>query len=178
MLFQHSLIEDIVSGRKTQTRRPWGKDDFFFEGAVRRWKPSINNPSTAILRWRIGQDYAVQPGRGECGLHYGDLPMLTAIPDWATNDDPIRIQITDIRHEDVRDISEADARAEGFANRLEFWRVWTSIYDKPALKKIENIISRIGSTEDERNRVAHKSLFERPAARYGAWALTFEVVHP
>ena len=75
---------------------------------------------------------------------------------------PLRIRITDIRREDVRKISEADARAEGFTSSLEFLRVWCGMHDKGAIKA-----SQAGD---------YLMLGARPAALYDAWALTFEAV--
>ena len=47
MIFQPELVELILAGRKTQTRRLAGIND---------------------CRYQVGRDYAVQPGRGKKGV--------------------------------------------------------------------------------------------------------------
>jgi len=72
-----------------------------------------------------------------------------------------RIRITNIRRQDVREIDAYDARAEGFATWMSFLDTWLLMHDKPMLSKWEHWIKR---------------LEDRPAERYQAWALTFELV--
>ena len=72
-----------------------------------------------------------------------------------------RIRITDIRREDVSNISFEDAVAEGFPDEFEFMRTWLKMYDKQVFR-------------DEYWGL--KTLAARPAERYDAWALTFELV--
>jgi hypothetical protein len=107
--------------------------------------------------------------------------------DWLLSYDfkPLRIRITAIRREDVRTISEADAKAEGFSNRFEFFEVWCGFHDKPAPTKhteltADTVFDIVRSwdpqyampyLEDWKN----QTLDKRPADRYTAWALTFEV---
>lgn len=72
-----------------------------------------------------------------------------------------RIQITRIRCEDVREINACDARAEGFDTWMNFLDTWLSMHDKPMLNKWEHWIKR---------------LEDRPAERYRAWVIEFELV--
>ncbi len=166
MIFQHTW-EKVLSGEKVQTRRialpePDGTGDYPCEMiawpmgimAVQRIKPCQD-------RWRIiyqvGKTYAVQPGRGK--------PAVA------------RIQITDIRREDVRNISDGDAKAEGFDSVPSFYFVWASIHDKAYVKAIATL-----NPADTWIPSIHgpwgAGLSRRPAALYDAWVLTFKLVQP
>lgn len=161
MLFQHSLIETITSGRKTQTRRPFRPTDQQAGDTVRRQTKTAGNYR---VHYVIGQSYAVQPGRGKPGI--------------IIDGKPLRIELKNICLEDVRTISEPDAIAEGFAGRLEFWQIWANIYeDRPTLTKLNNLVERLpGGDRVDLERVAGELLAARPLDRYQAWALTFKVV--
>lgn len=58
-------------------------------------------------RYRVGKTYAIQPGRGK--LAVGRIRILSA-----------RLHV-------LEDISDADVRAEGFANREEFLKAYQNI---------------------------------------------------
>jgi hypothetical protein len=144
MIFQHTWAS-VLNGTKTQTRRLVKPGQELT--LVGLW-PTTGTPRygvTAGLRmiYAEGQTYAVQPGRGQKSV--------------------ARVRITNIRREDVRAISETDAKAEGFSSPSQFLRVWCEMHDKPALYPTdEGMLILVDG---------------RPAARYDAWALTFEVVN-
>lgn len=111
MIFDTYHIELIARGKKTQTRRvvKAGETEGW-DGYVR----SINEVytrrllklatedtplETYRLKWQVGRDYAVCPGRGK--------------PCAVVNGKPLRIRITGIRREKLNDISPDDVRAEG-----------------------------------------------------------------
>lgn len=91
MIFSPELARLVVRGKKTMTRR--------------RVKPDENR-----CRYRVGHDYAVQPGRGQ-----------TAIA---------RLVVVDVDMQFLGDITGADARAEGFRNVADFARYWMRLYDR------------------------------------------------
>jgi hypothetical protein len=124
-------IDEIIRGTKTQTRRIVKEGEFAVHtkypngvyssrmviGEVKKWYP-IDKPDTATLKWQVGRDYAVSPGRGKPGVwwreattHYPPLWTEFFIDELGWH--PLRIRITAIRQEYVQDISEEDAIAEG-----------------------------------------------------------------
>lgn len=89
MQFKPDLAEKSVKGEKTMTRR-----------LVKEGERMINLPSGKVVygangrvKWRVGQTYAIQPGRGVAAIG--------------------RFTLLDIRRERVQEISEPEARAEG-----------------------------------------------------------------
>lgn len=122
MIFKQ--IDEILRGEKTQTRRNVKPNEY---GAI-----PLNNPSTYSLpanvqtvysgtrrKWQVGRDYAVQPKRGAFGIEFYPAPRVAQwremTPDRALDDRyrPVRIRITEIRMENLQDISRLDALAEG-----------------------------------------------------------------
>lgn len=168
MLFIHT-IDKVLSGQKTQTRRlvkpddtelikPLDTDLVFSEGdkLFTFYKATETRDITSVERngrhiYNVGQTYAVQPGRGK--------PAVA------------RIRITDIRCEDVREISAEDAKAEGFESVTHFLLVWTQMHDS-------KIYNRYPTTGQISLALEQGVIQDHPANRYQAWALTFELVQP
>ncbi len=159
MNFKYTWLK-VVDGTKTQTRRlikgvnltvdvhgtPGATDSPNF-GLLGPIK--VVTTETGRQLYEVGQVLAVQPGRGK--------PAVA------------RIRITAIRREDVREISDADVEAEGFETRLDFFDVWCDMHDHSFHKQyLYN--SDMGYEWND------YGLALRPAERYTAWALTFELV--
>lgn len=91
--FSHFLVEDILSGRKTQTRRLGKK------------------------RWNVGSIHKVTRDRFNPKAIFG------------------KVRILDVRQERIGDITEEDARAEGFDDRKTFLRIFHGLNHRrlPAL---------------------------------------------
>lgn len=109
-------------------------------------------------KYKIGKTYAVQPGGGQKAV--------------------ARIQILSIRREDVRQISDADVIAEGFTSAARFFDTWIGMHDPKLNQQIGHwFVSRRAavSAEDAAN-IYRIQMQSRPAERYDAWALTFEVM--
>lgn len=137
MIFQFTW-EKVLSGEKTQTRRlSTHHSGSYADGA---WF-AVYNTLTGYPVWQVGRDYAVCPGHGKAQV--------------------ARIEIVQIREEDVRNISDADVKAEGFADKFSFMRVWVSMHDKEIHKQ---------------QYWGLESIKERPAKFYSAWVLTFKLV--
>ena len=139
MIFRQ--IEEILAGRKTQTRRvvkpgevliqdvARGDDGYgpLFDAVVFR-QGEYPEPITDRLKWQVGRTYAVIPKRGQPALWWRppgpddiyESAFCIGKPDdadplWQ----PLRIRITAIRQERLQDISEDDVEAEGCA--LQAW---------------------------------------------------------
>lgn len=106
MIFQHTS-DDVLNGDKTQTRRIIKPGEYamvrIYEGY--EWQEAADadtwpfcdivsvHTSSGRVKWVVGKDYAVQPGRGKKAVG--------------------RIRVTRIWRERVQDITEDDAHAEG-----------------------------------------------------------------
>jgi hypothetical protein len=181
MLFQHT-VDKVLSGEKTQTRRlikanDKTRRDWHTLYAITKNRPlreiiqycspgdvgRVSSSDGILVEWTpkflIGKTYAVQPGRGQKAVG--------------------RIRITGIRCEDVREISAEDVRAEGFNDTFHFLWTWTQMHDKPAWNANQNTDFSDG---DESGWGSHPEMWvswlkgTRPAERYQAWVLEFELV--
>lgn len=185
MLFKEELALKIVLEVKTQTRRP------IKAGEELVGKFGIKTVlSNGRIKWQVGREYSVQYGRGlptrlwnqghQYLLPYHMYPEreFDAMNDdgrhWIGDEDfyPLKIRILDILFEDVRNISEDDAIAEGFEHaentaRWGFLETWASFYDKPFFKLLQ-------SSEMLRQ----YEIDARPYNLYQAWVLKFEMVKP
>lgn len=190
---------------KTQTRRivkpgefktPYGMavpDSYIHAVRAGRRKNGTEIPARDV--YRVGTTYAVQPGRGQNALYYKRTPHGLSVFDYDSipkderprnlkqylDDEwlPLRIRITAIRREDVRDISDKDARAEGFATPMHYLATWLSMHDRPMYRRLFARLIKAGgpwwtmlSSDYERGIMDY--LRSRPAHLYDAWVLTFE----
>lgn len=126
IIFNADMVRAILGGRKTQERRPVKYD---IAGRVRRarrcWHPEDPNAFNACPH----------------GMP-GDRLWVLNMPRWASR---ITLEITAVRVERVQDITEGDAKSEGFQRdfkpdeslgwgaglveaRYMFAEVWQSIY--------------------------------------------------
>ncbi len=175
MLFQPDLVDKIISGAKTQTRRLAKPGE-----TVSVWDSQIVGVYTATgrVRFALGKTYAVCPGRGKPTVFVARLRTTEGVESHLVTDDspplyqhmadPLRIRITAICREDVRSITQADAQAEGFEDRGEFWHVWTEMHDSRFYPTF-----RYASDTDQ---LREYGFYDRAPRHYDAWALTFEVV--
>lgn len=167
MNFKPELLAKILAGEKTQTRRPVQPG----QHAVYSLYPGDVDRIVMINQERRGkvygifQEYAICPGRGK--RHVARFKLLS------------------IREEDVRCISDDDVKAEGFAHRWEFFKVWCGFYDRKALKMhteisgetVFDIASRFPPDAEAQYLCDwSNALMKRDEKPYIAWALTFELV--
>jgi len=112
---------------KTQTRRLAMPGDIITSSSGEPHDHTIFSVErNGRLLYDVGRTYAVQPGRGKHALG--------------------RIRLRAIRREPAQDISEDDARAEGFASPEAFRKVWIEMYGRDALERpcYVLVIERIG----------------------------------
>lgn len=120
----------------------------------------MNNGRTVYL---VGQDYAVQPGRGQKSV--------------------ARIRITGIERYDVRTITPERAAKEGFSDTLDFLSVWCRMHDDPHMlfsdpngsELVWAIDETLSYWEETPRETVMEHMLNRPAAKYDAWFLTFEL---
>lgn len=106
MIFKPEMVERILAGKKTVTRRPVKYVRY------ERIQPfgGFTEPVEVAraCRYEVGKDYAVQPGRGEKAVG--------------------RIRIKDVRRGLLAGVDANDARLEGFQTAGEFRRYWADLY--------------------------------------------------
>lgn len=138
MLFKPQLIDKIVTGGKTQTRRPFNEGEYLKSVAGKMtWFTAKGR-----IKYQVGKTYAVQPGRGLATVRWHPALKVTIMSDafelvlahtgttLTEGFEPLRIHVLDIFTEDVREISCEDALAEGFTKQAEFMATWCNFYDK------------------------------------------------
>lgn len=117
MIFQHTWRQ-VISGSKTQTRRLRKPEESrqyithetplefipagFSTGDIMAVRHGNNYPQR--IKWSVGNTYAVQPAR--------TLPAVG------------RIEITNIRLTDVRQITTEEVYSEGFTLKDDFLSLW------------------------------------------------------
>lgn len=104
MIFQYTW-PSIVTEMKTATRRVVKVEEKAVRGKNNRIIAVTHNNR---LKWQVGATYAVQPARGHSQV--------------------ARIKLTRITSRQLGSITNAEARAEGFANRQEFFQTWEAIH--------------------------------------------------
>ena len=199
-IFKPELIDEIVAGNKTQTRRPVkpGEVPFVMAGDYEIAQTgnsiiTLDNLTIAgvrqngRLKYKVGRDYAIQPGRGKSCVWWHPRDKT-----WRTNADirrhyphggdvrinayvRLRYRLTEICAEDVRNISHADAVAEGFHTRpkIEFLKVWCSFYDPPMEDPMQDIID--SGQNAHTPEYTPEILKCRDDELYQGWVLTFEI---
>lgn len=114
MIFLPDHCKAIVEGRKTQTRRLQKVDHQFATGrespdrVYHTWMYS----GKKVLKWQVGKEYAVCPGRGKEGI--------------------ARIKLLGIGTDCVQGITEEDAKAEGV--NPEWISVGSKVFYAPSVQ--------------------------------------------
>ena len=104
-------IKQVLDGTKTQTRRQVKEDEWIIYDE-KDGKHRVMTPGNRV-KWRVGQDYAVIPGRGKKGI--------------VRDGKSVRYIITDIREEPLQAISHAEVKREGVQHLSQYVDLWNSI---------------------------------------------------
>lgn len=102
MIFKPEMVEKILAGEKTVTRRPAKTQMGDLVTATTRPE------AQAACRYEVGKTYAVQPGRGKKGV--------------------ARIRVLDVDRYELDLIGDIDAAREGFGGWEEFRDYWRALY--------------------------------------------------
>ncbi len=106
--FNDVMLEAVMDGRKTQTRRPIEPQPKVTEDGLRTlgaWQEGYSLSEQVCAAWRHGFVDVDCP--------YGEIGDIINITDKDCNIKG-RIEITDVWVQQINDISESDAKAEGF----------------------------------------------------------------
>ena len=206
MIFQHTWRK-VLGGEKTQTRRLVKDGEYLGKYLGKAWMETTVSLSNGKAKYQVMQTRVVQPSRNHPTLIYhpehpcygidiiepGDSHYQQAKSgEWNYRGQgyiQARIRITDIRREDVRNISYEDACAEGFKHKDgvadtiygNFLNTWCKMHDKKAVWKFDpQQVDYWINTGKRRELVGFDTVKEiiasRPAERYDAWVLCFELV--
>lgn len=107
MIFAHTL-DAVLDDSKTQTARVW-KDNYqpIYDGASNLIE--VRSRKTGNLIYYIGQEHAIQPGRGMHGVG--------------------RIRITHLARRDVTSFDIGDIALERLDNYASFIQLWNSMHN-------------------------------------------------
>jgi hypothetical protein len=160
VIFRPVLVDKILKGSKTVTRRPLKRyvppvsPWIVTKGGERRRRPipsTIEIGGVTFLRpYKVGKVLPIQKGRGK--------PAVT------------HVRITGLRTERVGAITHLDARAEGFRTTGEFKAYWTRLYDRAWVAAME-----LADPLDDIQLVAR---FDARHAATVVWVIAFETCEP
>jgi len=135
------MVRAILEGRKTETRRPVTEKHLFKLGIdPENAEPRLlrDLPQTPFGRpghrlW-VKEQWAEQEESPSI-LYRADVEHADGIkwkpamfmPKWASR---ITLRITSISVQYLQDITEREAKKEGFSSRMEFAKAWDEIYQK------------------------------------------------
>jgi uncharacterized protein YqfB (UPF0267 family) len=109
MIFQYTW-QKVLAGVKTQTRRVAKNSEALWATEQAGPMPEKVVRQGNRVKWRTGGRYAVQPGRNQKGRG--------------------RIELLDIRYQHLGNVTEEEAKAEGFSSLAEFIQAWTEIHGR------------------------------------------------
>lgn len=149
ILFSAPMVRAILDGKKTMTRRIYKTCFYSWQVGDRLWvKETYLIAQDDSINTKIIYA-ATDPNLLGIGFNYSvKCSSKTQLPIWRPSIfmprkySRIMLEITDIKRELLRDISEADAKREGFENRQEFLDYFEEI--NPVLKEQNPEVVAIG----------------------------------
>ena len=161
MIFTEESIKAIIENRKSQTRRivkdkindneypEWDENKKIIKVHHQSQSPITKGKFIGRTKWQVGKIYSVQAGRGKSVITYCRFCKKTWNESHALNNtdftghpiEPLRIRITEIRKARLEDISNNDAKSEGFLDEAHFMVAFCDInkikYNKTPLTGAE-----------------------------------------
>lgn len=149
ILFSAPMVRAILDGKKTMTRRIYKTCFYTWQVGDRLWvKETYLIAQDDSINTKIVYA-ATDPNLLGIGFNYSvKCSSKTQLPLWKPSIfmprkySRILLEITDIKREMLRDISEDDAKREGFDNRQEFIDYFEEI--NPVLKEQNPEVIAIG----------------------------------
>lgn len=149
ILFSSPMVRAILDGKKTMTRRIYKTCFYSWQVGDRLWvKETYLIAQDDSINTKIIYA-ATDPNLIGMGFNYSvKCSSKTQLPIWKPSIfmprkySRIMLEITDIKREALRDISEDDAKREGFDNRQEFLDYFEEI--NPVLKEQNPEVLAIG----------------------------------
>lgn len=149
ILFSAPMVRAILDGKKTMTRRIYKTCFYTWQVGDRIWvKETYLIAQDDSINTKIIYA-ATDPNLLGIGFSYSvKCSSKTQLPLWRPsifmprNYSRILLEITDIKREALRDISEADAKREGFDSRQEFLDYFEEI--NPEMKRQNPEVVAIG----------------------------------
>ena len=157
ILFSAPMVRAILDGKKTMTRRIYKTCFYTWQVGDRLWvKETYLIAQDDSINTKIVYA-ATDPNLLGIGFNYSvKCSSKTQLPLWKPSIfmprkySRILLEITDIKREMLRDISEDDAKREGFDNRQEFIDYFDEI--NPVLKEQNPEVIAIGFKVLESNK--------------------------
>jgi len=148
MNFTKEEVEKILLGEKTQCRCLVKEGEKFY---LEEFTLTASPLTTVInmnggVKWQVGKDYSVQAKRGGKGLWY--CPKCKIYGEQIREvygmcehncEAKLRVKVKSIRKERILDISEADAKKEGYKNCINFVENFAGLNAKHLPKEIKNL---------------------------------------
>lgn len=189
MIFQQTW-EQVIEGTKTMTSRPDKPGDISLQELIEDGSFGIYEVRRhKRLLWRVGNTYAVTPGRGRHTIWYRDHGQTKLVWDMTGKEPvdkaarhyldykPARIKILKISRYDIRHAGSATIAAEGFDSELDFMLAWVKMHD-PNIRPNYDLCWNFWDGKNWQSGSAAKlvaHILMRPSMRYQAWKLEFEL---
>ena len=177
MLFKPEMIQAILAGQKTMTRRLVKEGEELI--AWSEEADAVIN-SKGRLRFRMGQKRAVCPGRGKPRVKYCSncktIPFVeryeycnNCVTKIKEKLKPLFIELVAIKKEKLLDISEEDAKREGFNDREQFFLTF---------KEINSVRAKKALSLEKKGMYAKDSLWNESDLEFNpdVWVLEFKVI--
>ena len=134
--FNEEFISKIIDGTKIQTRRLVKENEMIGideNTLVKSVITNVGKENKSRIKWEVGKTYAVCVN-GKALFVNWDSRMLKELKHVRASEEDsfkqLKIKLTSIRKERLLEITEEEAKLEGFENKGEFILAFRYIYSK------------------------------------------------